>query len=116
MLEGEFDQRQVTVKFELAADIGAVSFDRAVADEQLSGDLFAALVLGDQLEDASFGGRQVFESGFARVQVGGALSAFEEICGEVWADVGLAGGDGFDGSYNVGDGAVFEHIAFRADI
>jgi hypothetical protein len=33
MFEGEFDQRQVSVEFEFAADIGAVSFDRAMADE-----------------------------------------------------------------------------------
>ena len=94
MFEGEFDQRQVAVEFEFAADIGAVSFDRAVTDEQLYGDLFAGLVFGNQLEDAAFGGRQVFESGLARVQGGDALAALEQIGGKLWADEGLARGDG----------------------
>ena len=51
MFEGEFDQRQVAVELEFAADIEPVGFDGAVADEQLSGDLFAGLVMGNQLED-----------------------------------------------------------------
>ena len=58
VLEGEFEQRVVAVEAEFLADVGAVVFDRAVVDEEFGGDLFARFVVGDQVQDAPFGGRQ----------------------------------------------------------
>ena len=72
VIEGEFDQRVAAFEFELLAGVGAVVFDRAVADEQLGGDLLAGLVPGDQFEDAPLGRRQVVEAGFLFNQLGRA--------------------------------------------
>ena len=54
---GEFDERERAVQIELARDIGAVFFDRAVADVKLFADFLAGFVFGDEFKDAAFGRR-----------------------------------------------------------
>ena len=63
MFEGEFHQRMIAVNLELVADVGPVSLHRAVADEQFFGDLATCFVFRDQFQDASLGGRKVFQLG-----------------------------------------------------
>lgn len=78
MRQREFHQGVAAVEVEFLADVGAVCFDRAVADAEFVGDLAAGFVVGDELEDAPFGGRQIVERGFLLPQVGGALAAVDE--------------------------------------
>ncbi len=54
---GEFDERERAVQIELARDIGAVFFDRAVADVKLFADFLAGFFFGDEFKDAAFGWR-----------------------------------------------------------
>ncbi len=54
---GEFDERERAVQIKLAGDIGAVFFDRAIADVKLFADFLAGFFFGDQFEDAAFGRR-----------------------------------------------------------
>ena len=51
------------VEVELGANAGAMVLNRADADAQDPGDLFAGLVFGEKPQDAPFGGGQVGEGG-----------------------------------------------------
>ena len=48
---------------EFLANIGAVVFDCAIADEEFHRDLFAGFVFGNQLQHAPFGRGQIIEAG-----------------------------------------------------
>ena len=61
MLDGKLEQFVNSLQLEFLADVRAVSFDGAMAYEQLAGDLFVGHVLCDELEDPPFGGGQIGE-------------------------------------------------------
>ena len=111
MLDGELDQGVAAVQVEFGGDVVAVMFDGADADAQCSRDGAARLALSDQLQDAAFGGRELFERGFFRGERGGASAAPDEIGRERRADVLLSGDDRFEATDDLGDGAVFEDVA-----
>ncbi len=77
--ECKFYQNVTAFKVEFLADVGAVRFDRAVADEKFFGDFLAGFVFGDEFENAPLGRREVFDAGFFLGQSGGAAAAFDEI-------------------------------------
>ena len=56
------EKRVAAVEFELLADIGSMILDRARADIQLGGNLFAGSVLSDQSQDASLGGGEIIQA------------------------------------------------------
>src|SRR2546426_2236313 len=58
MLEGEGEESAVAGEFELFANVTAMGFHRAMADEEFAADLLVGLVLGDEAEDRAFGGRE----------------------------------------------------------
>ena len=62
--KSEFYKNVAAAQIEFLADVGAVSFDRAVTDEKLIGDFFAGFVFGNEFENAAFGRREVFDAGF----------------------------------------------------
>lgn len=45
---GEFDEGEASAQVELFADVGAVGFDGAIADEKLRRNLFAGFVFGNE--------------------------------------------------------------------
>src|SRR5262245_39935775 len=116
VVEGEFDERVAAFEFELLADVGAVVLDRAVADEEFRRDLFAGLFLGDQFQDAPLCGGEIVEVGLGfgeRVRTRGAI---EQEGRDRRADVMIAGGHRADAVDDVGSCAVFEHVAFGAEV
>ena len=62
MFEGEFHEGVASVNPLFLADIIAVAFDRARADEKLLRDLFAGFVIRDQREHSAFGRRQPLQT------------------------------------------------------
>src|SRR5690349_2489184 len=78
VIKSEFDQRVAPFQVELLANVGAVVFDGAMADEEFGADLLAGLVLGNQLEDAPLGGGEVLEAGFLFDEFGRARVAVNE--------------------------------------
>ncbi len=49
MVEGKLQDRMAALQAEFVGDVGAVAVNRALADEEFVGDLFAGLILTDQL-------------------------------------------------------------------
>src|SRR5215471_16598826 len=78
---------------EFAADVGAVVLDGADADAQGLGDLLIAPGLGDQLQDAEFGIRQVFDRWGLPLEFFNALAAGEKMAGKHRAEEVVSGGD-----------------------
>ncbi len=70
MLHRELEQRVAAAQFQLEGDVVAVMLDRADADVQQRRDLAAGLPFGNQLQDATFGGREL-----RSVQVSGSANA-----------------------------------------
>jgi len=62
MLEGESEQSVIAGEFELFANVAAMGFDGAMADEQCAGDFLVGLVLSDQPQDAAFSRRESCQS------------------------------------------------------
>ena len=63
VFERKLYQGITAVNSQLLTDIGAVILDRAVADKQLRADLFARLMLADELQHAQFRRSQVLQAG-----------------------------------------------------
>ena len=79
VVEREFQQGMAAFEFKFRADVGAVMFDGAGADEKFGGNVFAGFVFGDQLQHTAFGWRQVIKS--RRKRRGGARGAFQHAGG-----------------------------------
>ncbi len=75
MRDGEFDERERAAQIEFARNVGAVSFDRAVADKKFFADLLAGFVFGNKLENAFFGRRKLMQSGLFSFEFFGAATA-----------------------------------------
>lgn len=56
MFERELNQGVTAVEVEFGAHAGAVIFDGAVVDAEVVGDFLAGFVIGDEAQDAAFGG------------------------------------------------------------
>jgi hypothetical protein len=54
VVEGEFEQGAVAGEFQLLANVAAVRFHGAMADEEFAANLFVRFVLGHQAKDAAF--------------------------------------------------------------
>ena len=78
MLEREPQQRVAAGQAEFLADVRAVILNRAMADEEQLGDLFAGLVFGDQLQYAPLGWSQIVETGILLFKRGGPAAAIDE--------------------------------------
>ena len=74
MRQRELDEREAAVQVELLADVGAVCLDRARADEEFGGNLFARFVVGDGLQYAPFHRREVVQAGLFRAEHFGAAA------------------------------------------
>ena len=79
MFQGEAQQRLVAFQAEFRADVGAMGFDGAQADEQLGGDLFAGPVLSDEFQDAPLGCGQSAQTRVARHELRGPMLAARHI-------------------------------------
>ena len=75
MLDGELEQGVAAVQFQFGADVFAVAFDGADADEKQFGDFAAGALFGNQLQDAPFAGGQILNCGFLLCQHGSAIGA-----------------------------------------
>src|SRR5258708_37425822 len=95
-------------KIELGANIGSMVLNRANADVQLRGNLFAGFVFGEQSEDAALGGRQVPEARLLLSERGRPSRPIQQMSGESGTDVILAGADCVDAVDDVGGSAVRE--------
>jgi hypothetical protein len=111
VLKGELQQRVAPAQLQLITDVRPVVLDRAVADAELSGDLFARLVFTDEPEDALLGLREVAQSRFLLGESSGPRAPINEIAGDRRTDVVLAFHSGLDAADDFDDGAVFEHVA-----
>lgn len=116
VFQSELEQRVAAAQFQLGANIRPVVINRPLADAERGGYLTAGLVLGDQLEDAALGRRQLVQAGLAARQVGDASGPREQVSGQGRADEVLSGGDRLDAADDVLAGAVFEHVALRPQI
>src|SRR5215470_3109139 len=112
MGQGKLDQGEIPLEFQFAADVGSVGLNRAVAYEELAGDVFAGLVLRDQLQYSALHRGQRRQAGFLAGQSIGPRSALEKQAGYLRAYEGLAPRSRFDASDDVGCGAVFQDITF----
>ncbi len=112
MLDGKSQQGMAAFEFQFRADVGSVMLDRADANEQLGGNLFADFVSGNQFENVPLSGSENIQARFLRRGLGGAISAttLNEVSRERWTDVVLTGGNGFDRISDFEQRAVFEHI------
>ena len=78
MGQRKLDQCKIAFEFQLAADVGPVGFNCAVANEKLGGDVFAGLIVGDQPQYPMLHRSQCAEAGFFRRQDVGPRSALEK--------------------------------------
>src|SRR5436309_261426 len=116
MVEGEFEQGVTSLKVQLQADVGAMIIDSAGAEIQLTRDLLAGLVLGDQFENATLHRGELGEARLLLRERAGACAPVDEVGGDRRAEVVSSGSHGPDAADNLGDGAVFEHVPFDSQI
>src|SRR5262245_39301536 len=101
---------------EFGADVRAVMFDGADADEERVGDLLVAFRFGDQKQDAAFRSRQVIDRRSLLREFIGAVTARKQVVGKRWAEEALTGGDRFDAADDLVRRAVFDHESSGASV
>jgi hypothetical protein len=79
MLNRIFEQRVVVAQAEFLANVGAMVFDRVVMDKEFGGDLLAGFLIGDHLQDATFGRRQRVEVRLRLLELLRAAAAMEQL-------------------------------------
>ena len=72
MFKRKFDQGIAAVNSQLLTDVSPVILDRAVADEQLGGNLLAGFMLTDQSQYAQFRRSEILQARFLLAQGGGS--------------------------------------------
>jgi hypothetical protein len=79
VFEGELQQGRHLFQVEFEREISAVAVDRADADEEFTGDLFANLVIADQYRDPQLGLGQRLDPAILRRLSAGA-SDYSLLC------------------------------------
>ena len=115
MRQREFHQSVATVDFQLAADVGTVSFDRTMTDTQFIGDFLTGFIFGDQLEDTPLGTGEIVETWVVLPQRHRSTMAVDERGCHGWAGVVLTGGNCADAGHDVRDGAVLQDVTLTPE-
>src|SRR3974377_425168 len=107
MLEGELEQRVVTLEPEFLADIGAMIFDRTVMDEQLLRYRFARFALCHHTQDAALRRREIGQFRLFRGERLGAATTMYQISCERRRDVVVALGHRPKCVHDLRQGTIF---------
>lgn len=103
-------------QLQLIADVRPVVLDRAVADAEVAGDLFARLVFTDEAKDALLCLCEIAQGRYLPGKRIGPRATVEEIAGDGRADVVFTFHSGLDAAHDFDDGAVLEHEALGAAV
>ena len=115
MRQREFHQSVATVDFQLAADVGTVSFDRTMTNTQSVGDFLAGFIFGNQLEDTPLGTGEIVETWVVLLQRHRSTMAVDERGRHGWAGVVVTGGNGADAGHDIRDSAVLQDVTLASE-